>query len=107
MQQIFTFIFLTDKLGLKSTDEREQILSKLYEIQHPSGPSVVDILKDPNPRTHNSHAKSLHQQRSQPHSDQGQVQGHLVRPSQDNISQSLHIWHDLSGLFFVFMFRSD
>ena len=88
--EVFT---VADKLGLRSTEEREQILSKLYEIQHPSGPSVSDILNDPYFKGPDSQNKSLYQPRS--HRDEGQVE----RSSQDTISHSLHVWHNLSGMF--------
>ena len=86
-----TLISLTDKLGLRSTEEREQILSKLYEIQHPSGPTVAEILKEPFPKSKISHPKSPRESRSL-----SGREGHNERSKHD-IIQRLHVWHDLSG----------
>ena len=89
---INTLISLKDKLGLRSTEEREQILSKLYEIQHPSGPTVAEILREPFPKSKISHPRSSRE--SRPLSGR---EGHNERSTHDDIIPRLHVWHDLSG----------
>ena len=83
---------LKDKLGLRSTEEREQILSKLYEIQHPSGPTVAEILREPFPKSKISQPRSSCESRSL-----SGREGHNERPIHDDIIPRLHVWHDLSG----------
>ena len=89
---INTFISLKDKLGLRSTEEREQILSKLYEIQHPSGPTVAEILKEPFPKSKISHPRSSRESKSLSGGE-----GHNHRSTHSDITPHLHVWHDLSG----------
>ena len=90
--KINTLISLKDKLGLRSTEEREQILSKLYEIQHPSGPTVAEILREPFPKSKISQPRSSRESRSL-----SGREGHNDRSTHDDIIPRLHVWHDLSG----------
>ena len=51
-----------DKIGIEKLEEKELLLSKLYELQHPGEPSLEEVLQsqsESNPKTHSRSLQSL------------------------------------------------
>ncbi len=75
----------TEKVGVRSTDDRELILSKLYDLQQqqPTGTSLTDLLQDDQQRAQSVPVTYSHAPPQRSASHRGAV---------------ITVWHDLKGI---------
>ena len=80
----FCFFCYTEKVGVTSTDDRELILSKLYDLQQqqPTGTSLGDLLHDDQQRAESAPLTLSHPPTQRSASHRG---------------ASITVWHDLKG----------